>query len=179
MENRLKKTRCYLVGAMQNVNGQPWRTYVESQLKEMGIVVLNPYNHPFVNSTQEDNDASAKLKDLIKLGKYDEVAEITKKIRAEDLRCVDIVDFIFCHLNPVFPTCGSYEEFFTGNRAKKPIFLSIEGGKALCPLWLFGTIPHKYVYNNIDDALNIIKKIDDGTIPIDSDRWRLLRPEFR
>ena len=42
--NLLKKTRAYLVGQMQYTNGQPWREYVESQLKEIGIIVLNPYN---------------------------------------------------------------------------------------------------------------------------------------
>lgn len=177
--NLLNRTRCYLVGQMQYVNGQPWRTYVEAQLKEIGIIVLNPYNHPFVNSTQEDNNATNKLKELIANGDFDAVAEIVKKIRAEDLRCVDICDFIFCHINPKFPTCGAYEEFFWANRAKKPIFLSIEGSKTETPLWLFGTIPHKYIYNNINDAVNMIKNIDNGNIPIDSDRWRLLRTEFR
>ena len=179
MENRLKKTRCYLVGAMQNVNGQPWRTYVESQLKEMNIIVFNPYNHPFVNSEQEDNDAKVKWEDLIRENKYDELSGHVKKIRSEDLRCVDICDFIFCHLNPKFPTCGAYEELFWANRAKKPIFLSIEGGKKECPLWLFGTIPHKYIYNSIDDALQMIRNIDSGEKEIDSDRWRLLRMEYR
>lgn len=177
--NLLNRTRCYLVGQMQYVDGQPWRTYVESQLKEIGIIVLNPYNHPFVNSTQEDNNATAKLKDLIKLGRYDEVSEIVKKIRAEDLRCVDICDFIFCHIDPRFPTCGAYEELFWGNRMKKSIFLSISTGKENCPLWIFGTIPHKYVYSDINGAVNMIKNIDNGTVPIDSDRWRLLREEFR
>lgn len=164
---------------MQYVDGKPWRNNVEYQLKEMGIIVLNPYNHPFVNSTQEDNDVQFKLKDLIASEKYDEVSAIMKKVRSEDLRCVDIVDFVFCYINPHFPTCGAWEEMFSANYSKKPIFFVTEGGRAKTPFWVFGTIPHKYIYNTIDEALTTIKNIDNGTIPIDSDRWRLLRPSFR
>ena len=164
---------------MQYVDGQPWRNYVESQLKEMNIVVLNPYNHPFINSSQEDNDVQFKLNSLLKEEKYDEVSKIMKKVRSEDLRCIDICDFIFCYIDPKYPTCGAWEELFTGNRAKKPIFFVSGDSKKTAPFWVFGTIPHKYIYNSIDDALNMLKKIDNGSIPIDSDRWRLLRTEFR
>ena len=92
---------------MQYVDGQPWRNYVESQLKEMNIVVLNPYNHPFINSSQEDNDVQFKLNSLLKEEKYDEVSKIMKKVRSEDLRCIDICDFIFCYIDPKYPTCGA------------------------------------------------------------------------
>ena len=95
--NLLRKTRVYLVGAMSNVNGEPWRSHVEVKLKDLGIIVLNPYNHPFVNCTREGSDVSEGLRELLELKKYDEVAAIAKKVRAEDLRCVDICDFIFCH----------------------------------------------------------------------------------
>lgn len=177
--NYLFKTRAYLVGAMSCADGSSWRSKVEQSLKEMGVIVLNPYNHPFVNSCQEDNDATNKLKKMIALNQYDEASAMTRKIRTEDLRCVDISDFIFCYLNPKVPTCGSYEELFESNRSKKPIFLSIDGGKKETPLWLFGTIPHKYIYDNVDDAIEMLKKIDNGTVAIDSERWRLLRKEFR
>ena len=177
--NLLQKTRVYLIGGMQYVNGAPWRSYAEEQLQKMNVVVLNPYNHPFVNSVQEDNNATDKLKVLIKQKRYDEVSKIVKKIRSEDLRCVDICDFIFCHIDPKIPTVGTYEELFWANRKKSPIFLSIEGGKANCPLWIFGTIPHKYIYDSVEDTLTMIRNIDNGSVAIDSERWRLLRPEFR
>jgi hypothetical protein len=32
---------------------------------------------------------------------------------------------------------------------KKPLFLSIEGGKKKTPLWLMGVVPHKYIYDSI------------------------------
>jgi hypothetical protein len=44
---------------------------------------------------------------------------------------------------------------------------------------MYGVLPHKYIYSSIDDALKVIHDIDSGKKATDSDRWRLLRPEFR
>jgi len=179
MTNLLHKTRVYLVGQMQYMDGSSWRDTVSKSLSDIGVVVFNPYNHPFVNSTKEDNDARTKLGQLIKDKNYDEVTDVVKKIRAEDLRCVDLCDFIFCYINPKYNTCGTWEELFWANRMKKPIFLCIEGGKDACPLWMYGVLPHKYIYSSIDDALTVIHDINLGNKVLDSDRWRLLREEFR
>ena len=42
-----------------------------------------------------------------------------------------------------------------------------------------GTIPHKYIYDSLEEILGTIKKINDGEKVIDSDRWRLLKEEYR
>lgn len=177
--NKLNKTRAYLVGGMQYVDGSGWREIVQSELQKMGVVVFNPYNHPFINSTEEDNDATKKLKDLIELKKYDDVSQIVRKIRLEDLRCVDVCDFCFVNINSSAPTCGSWEEIFWANRMKKPIFFCVEDGADKLPLWMYGVIPYKYVYNNIYEAIELLKQIDKGEKEIDSDRWRLLKKEYR
>jgi hypothetical protein len=62
---------------------------------------------------------------------------------------------------------------------KKPIFLSVDGGLAATPLWIFGMIPHKYIYNNVDEILETLRQIDSGEKELDSNRWRLLRKEYR
>jgi hypothetical protein len=112
-------------------------------------------------------------------GKYDLVAEHMKQIRSEDLRTVDLSDFLIVYLNPKVPTVGSIEELTTAVREKKVIFMVIEGGKKNTPLWVLGMMPHKFIYDNFDDALNVLNKIDSGEITIDNERWKLLRPEFR
>lgn len=164
---------------MQYFNGAPWREYVEQKLKQIGVITFNPYNHPFINSVAENNDVQNHLKDLINENKYDELSAIVKRIRAEDLRCIDISDFIFAYINPKFITCGAWEEIFWANREVKPIFFVVEGGKAACPFWMYGVFSHKYIYSSIDDALQVIYDIDNGIKEIDSSRWRLLRKEFR
>ena len=100
-------------------------------------------------------------------------------VRSYDLNLVDRSDFIIAHLLPDVASWGSAEELVTAVRMKKPIFISMEGGKKNTPLWIMGMKIDKYIYNNIDEVLDMIKKIDSGDKKIDSDRWRLLRKELR
>ena len=102
-----------------------------------------------------------------------------KEIRIYDLNLVDRSDFIIAHIIPDVASWGSAEELVTANRAKKPIFLSIEGGKSKCPLWILGMIPHRYIYNSLEEIILTLKMIDIGELSIDSNRWRLLREEYR
>ena len=99
--------------------------------------------------------------------------------RSYDLNLVDRSDFIIAHLLPDVASWGSAEEIVTAVRMKKPVFVSMEGGKTKTPLWMMGMMPHKYIYDSIEDVVDMIKRIDNGEKEIDSDRWRLLRKELR
>lgn len=177
--NLLNKTKTYLVGHMQYADGSSWRQYVRQQLSPMGITVFDPYDKPFIKDVDEGKEIRASLKALMKNEKYDEVQSRMKEIRIYDLNLVDRSDFIIAHIIPEIASWGSAEELVTANRAKKPIFLSIEGGKKKCPLWILGTIPHRYIYNSLSEIISTIKGINNGNIQIDSDRWRLLKEEYR
>lgn len=175
----LYKTKTYLVGSMQNSDGRGWRNEITQQLNQLGIVCYDPYKKPFVLDVEESDNAALNIQELIANGDYDKVAGKLKLIRAYDLALVDKSDFIIAYIDPNVVTVGSYEELFWANRMKRPIFLIIEGGKAKTPWWLFGTIPHKYIYNNIDEVVQVLTKINSGEKEMDSDRWRLLRVDFR
>lgn len=177
----LNKTSCYLAGPMQYTNGRAWRNEIKLQLQWRGIRVFDPYEKPFLWSHNVDESEKSRDELLAALSRseFDTVAERMKLVRASDLNLVDRSDFIVCYLNPTVPTIGTIEELVTAVRMKKPIFLIIEGGKQKCPLWVFGMIPHKYIYGSVEDALETIINIDIGVIQIDSDRWRLLKPEYR
>jgi L-cysteine desulfidase len=110
---------------------------------------------------------------------YDLVQTRMWAVRGYDLRLCDICDFFIAHINPSVASWGSAEEITTVVREKKPLFLSIEGGKKKTPLWIMGKLPHKYIYNNVDEIMDTIKAIDDGIIKINSDRWKLLKKELR
>ena len=112
-------------------------------------------------------------------GYYGDVAKRMHVIRNYDLNLVDRSDFIIAHLLPDVASWGSAEELVTAVRMKKPIFISMEGGKSKTPLWILGMLPHNYIYDSIDEVLDMVKKIDSGEKNIDSDRWRLLRKELR
>ena len=112
-------------------------------------------------------------------GYYNDVAERMRTIRSYDLNLVDRSDFIIAHLVPEVASWGSAEEIVTAVRMKKPIFISMEGGKEATPLWMMGMVPHHYIYDSVEDIISMIKDIDDGKKEIDSDRWRLLREDLR
>ena len=42
-----------------------------------------------------------------------------------------------------------------------------------------GVMPHKYIYNTLEEAIETIKYIDEGIIKMSSDRWKLLLPDRR
>lgn len=177
--NNLYKTRCYLVGHMQYVNGRNWREYVERELKPLRIRLFNPYKKPFVKDVEEDEETRKSIESKMAAAKYDDVTDRMKRIRSYDLNLVDRSDFIIAHLIPEVASWGSAEEIVTAVRMKKPVFVSMEGGKKRTPLWMMGMFPHKYIYDSVEDLVAMLKKIDSGEKMIDSDRWRLLRKELR
>lgn len=175
----LFKTRCYLVGQMQYGDGISWRRRLSSFLRGLGVVPYDPYQKPFVDAYEENESVREALLEKMQDGDFESVAEYMKQVRALDLNLCDRSDFIVAYINPKIPTCGSWEEIFTSNRMKKPIFIAIEGGKKEAPLWLMGTLPHKYIYDSVEDIMNTLTDINSGKISIDSSRWRLLSYEYR
>jgi len=177
--NNLNKTRTYLVGHMQYASGRDWREYVEGELEPLGIRIFNPYKKPFVKDVNEDEDVRGKVEQDMEKGFYSDVAQRMKLIRSYDLNLVDRSDFIIAHLLPDVASWGSAEEIVTAVRMKKPIFISMEGGKEKTPLWMMGMLPHHYIYDSIEDVVSMIESINNGEKEIDSDRWRLLREDLR
>jgi len=182
LRGKLWRTRTYLVGHMQyvtNAKGEGWRDKVTKVLTRMGVIVFNPYHKPFVKDVQEGHDVADMLAHAQANGDYDLLEQKMKEIRIFDLNLVDRSDFIVAHILPDVASWGSAEELVTAVRMKKPVFLSIEGGKAKCPRWIFGMFPHKYIYDSPDDIIKMLETIDSGRKPLDNDRWKLLREEYR
>ena len=177
--NILNKTKTYLVGHMQYLSGRNWRNEVSSKLKPLNITCFDPYKKPFVKDVDEGEEARRDMDNWLKNGQFDLLSDKMKTVRSYDLNLVDRSDFIIAHLVPEVASWGSAEEIVTAVRMKKPIFISMEGGKKKTPLWMFGMIPHKYIYNTIDEVLDMIFLIDKGQRKIDSDRWRLLNEKYR
>tara|TARA_Y100000310_G_scaffold327977_1_gene395237 strand:+ start:480 stop:974 length:495 start_codon:yes stop_codon:yes gene_type:complete len=164
---------------MQYASGRDWREYVEKELSPLDITIFNPYKKPFVRDVDEDDQVREKVQNDMEKGFFNDVAERMKLIRSYDLNLVDRSDFIIAHLLPEVASWGSAEEIVTAVRMKKPIFVSMEGGKEKTPLWMMGMLPHHYVYDSIENVVDMIKMIDREEKEIDSDRWRLLKKELR
>ena len=164
---------------MQYLNGRGWRNDVKKSLSGRGISFFDPYHKPFLDDIPEDENSRKEMLHWMETEQYDLVQTRMWSVRAYDLRLCDICDFFIAHINPSVASWGSSEELTTIIREKKPLFISIEGGKKKTPLWLMGKIPHKYIYDNVSDIINVIKSIDDGVIKLTNERWKLLKPNFR
>ena len=164
---------------MQYVSGRNWREEVTSKLNKIGVTCFDPYKKPFIKDVEEDEATRQEMETWMRTKQYDRVTDRMKTVRAYDLNLVDRSDFIVAHLVPEVASWGSAEEIVTAVRMKKPVFVSMEGGKAKTPLWMLGMFPHKYIYNSIEEIVDMLYAIDSGAKEIDSDRWRLLRKEFR
>ena len=177
--NLLFRTKTYLVGHMQYLSGRDWRADVTKNLKELGITCFNPYEKPFMKDVEEDEETREQMDVWMKTKQFDRVTDRMKTVRAYDLNLVDRSDFIIAHLVPEVASWGSAEEIVTAVRMKKPVFVSMEGGKSKTPLWMLGMFPHKYIYNSVDEIVDMLYAIDGGEKEIDSDRWRLLQKKYR
>jgi len=177
--NLLFRTKTYLVGHMQYLSGRDWRADATSKLSPLEITCFNPYEKPFVKDVEEDEETRDQMETWMKTKQYDRVTDRMKTVRAYDLNLVDRSDFIIAHLVPDVASWGSAEEIVTAVRMKKPVFVSMEGGKGKTPLWMLGMFPHKYIYNSVDEIIDMLYAIDSGEKEIDSDRWRLLQKQFR
>ena len=177
--NVLENTRTYLVGHMQYASGRDWREDVTEELSPLNVRIFNPYDKPFVKDVDEDEDTRLSIAHCMERGYFNDVAERMRLIRSYDLNLVDRSDFIIAHLLPEVASWGSAEEIVTAVRMKKPIFVSMEGGKRKTPLWMMGMLPHHYIYDSIEEVVDMVKAIDSGKKEIDSDRWRLLREDLR
>jgi nucleoside 2-deoxyribosyltransferase len=176
----LHRTKCYLAGNIENSNapGQ-WRDVVKAELSETGIIFFDPLKKPFMDSVNEDKEHIARLIKLRAEGGYTELSKIMRKIRVEDLSLVDRADFLIAAISAKTASWGTAEEVFWANRMKKPIFLVVAEGRKACPFWIFGTLPDDQIYDNMDDVIADIKKLDSGHKPLDLSRWKIFREEYR
>ena len=175
----LNKTRCYLVGHMQYADPGDWRNFVKRELEESNITFYDPLQKPFISDIDETCNTREFLNKKLEEGSFDYVHNHMSSIRRSDLNLVDRSDFIIAHIVPHVGSWGSTEEIMCANRMKKPVFISIEGGRQKVPLWLAGMIPPYYFFDNIEKVVDTIKEIDYGKRALDPERWRLLKPEYR
>ena len=111
------------------LRGRNWRDSVEAELSKLGVTVFNPYKKPFEKDVREDEEERQSLDSLMGKGSFEEVARRMRTVRTYDLNLVDRSDFIIAHIIPAVASWGSAEELVTAIRMKKPVFISMEGGK--------------------------------------------------
>ncbi len=170
--NRLKRTRCYLIGGMDRAAdaGVGWRRRTKAELADLEIDFFDPTRKP-IDVGVEDDD-SRRLRRMAKQrGHFDLVRAEMKPIRGVDLRMVDTSDFDICHLDLETYAFGTVEEITLANRQKKPILVHMEGGKDQAPDWLFAMIPHELIFGTWDELYAYVRHIAHDELIDTLGRW--------
>jgi nucleoside 2-deoxyribosyltransferase len=170
--NRLKHHRCYIAGPIDRApdSGYGWRKTITPLLRSMGIVVFDPLLKPTdIGLEADDNRSSRKF--LKEEEKFDEFSEIMRNIRHTDLRMVDISDFMIAYIDLDIFACGTIEEIVVCNKQKKPVLMLCKQGKVHCPDWIFGMLPHEFIFGSIEEIIDYLKDIDKGSEPDTLGRW--------
>jgi hypothetical protein len=180
MKGLLEKTNVLIIGPMEEdlETGAKTRAYAKESLAKLNINVWDHYSRPFLNEFSEDEKSHQKMIDLRENEEFEKLSDL-RNIRRQDLALVDTADIIICVFDKKTFSVGTFNELFLADFLRKPIFFVWGEGKKKCPFWIFWTIPHNYIYNSLDEALETIKKINNGEKKIDSKRWRLKKYEYR
>lgn len=164
--NRLKNTRCYLIGCMDRVPdaGAAWRKQIKNHLENLDIMWFDPTCKP-IDLGAEDDESRLIRRANKAAGWYDLVEEEMIPIRNVDLRMVSICDFLICNIDVETHACGTYNELFLANSQEKPILVHIEQGRKECPDWLLACLPHEHIFGSWGGLIDYVKHIaHDKTI---------------
>lgn len=177
--NNLKGLKCYLAGAIESSkDSESWRNQISTDLKKIGVIPLNPHEQLFSNQIVETPGMNKEMKELMKLGKYDEVSKLMKQVVARDLRACDAADFLIVNLETDVPSWGTPHEIFVSSLQKKPILFRINK-KENFPLWLCGIVNHNYVFSDFKEILNYLWALNSSPIDqLDSKYWKIFSPNI-
>lgn len=173
--NKLNGSLVYLAGPIDFAIdlGVGWRKKIKPELKKMGMLVLDPTNKPVHDDDallNEDVENHALRNQLKQEGKYDELSESGKMVRAFDLRCVDKSDCVIGYIDRDITMTGTLEEIFWANRMKKPTLIFCKQGKKALSDWFFWAFPPRYLHGSMEEVIEHLRKVDQGE-EVDNKRW--------
>ena len=173
----LDKAKVYLCGGIDLCDdcGIPWRRDIRNKtrnIKKIKVKFFDPTDKPN-GLVSECGIEKNKVNELKKAGMLKEAGDYVKRFRRYDLRMVDFSDFLIIKIDLNYHLCGSYFEVETACRQQKPVFAIIEQGRNSCPNWLLSYLKPEEIFNNVDECVYYLVKLDKGEIPLD-DRWVII-----
>jgi hypothetical protein len=179
--NNLEESICYLIGPIEHAHddGVGWRKYIKNKCKSKNINIkwLDPTDK-LEGLKKEIGDEKKEVSGLKKSEKWEELRILMKSIVRQDLRCVDISDFLIIKIDKSIHMCGSYHEIVVALNQKKPVLAIIEGGRKNCPDWIFGIMHYENMFDNEDDLIDYLLELNNGKKDM-SDKWILVRKQLK
>jgi len=171
----LNEKRCVLSGGIDRVadNGAEWRKYIRKECKKRGINIIffDPCDKPN-GLGSEIGVEKTKVRELIDNDRWVEARKYVKIFRHYDLRAIDWSDFVIVKIDINSHLCGSYDEIFLAERQSKPVFVIMGENQTKydIPTWLVSFINENEIFNNEDECIDYLVKINNGEIFLD-ERW--------
>lgn len=178
--NNLKNAICYLSGPIEKAHdlGLGWRKEFIEKAKNLNLVIIDPCNKP-TSFTHEIKGEMVTVNSLRKERRWTELTDYVKRFRREDLRFVDISDFLIVYIDPDVPSFGTLDELFTAEDQKKPLFCICVGGIDKLPSWLFAVFKLNEIFENIDQCIAYLNEINQKESLQDDRRWVLCRDALK
>lgn len=162
----LSGKQVYISGPLQYTDTPVWSEEEKRSLETLGLIIKDPFNDPKQKWTSDLYEARDTKN-------FPKIREIAKRFVRKDLACVDRSDFIIAKLPYAVPTAGTVHEIIQSNEKKKPTLLICDKGKEWMPLWFYGFIPLRYMFNNFQEVLNYLREVDNKQ-HIEDDRWHFV-----
>lgn len=159
--------------------GTDFRLKIKEQCRAAGLQFkfLDP-TAKLKGLTKDVGEEQALIQQFKAQEDWQGLKKLMKKIVRQDLRQVDLSDFLFMYINTEIFTCGSFHELWVALMESKPVLVVFKNGKKSAPSWLFGILdPETEMFDSIEEAVSYLGKLDSGEIPL-PDKWVLFRKEL-
>lgn len=169
--NILEGSVVYLAGAMEMVpdGGVSYREAFKAKARDAGL------KFKFLDPTKKITGLTPDVdKEKNRINKYKTeknwpaLRRLMKQIVKQDLRQVDLCDFVVVFIDRNVPTFGTLHELFVSEMERKLALIVPIGGKESCPAWIFGIIHHDFIFETADDAIEYLVKTNSGEISLNS-----------
>ena len=160
----LEGKHLYLSGPIQNDDrAVDWRTEPIKVLTEVfGIDVFDPNSDPKQQWLPE-------LRLAREARNFDVMADRAKLFVRKDLQVVQRTDILVAYLPPNIPTTGTHHEIINSWGYKNPTLL-VSDRKENVPMWYYGFIDHKYMFDGFPALYDYLHEVEAGKY-IDDLRW--------
>jgi nucleoside 2-deoxyribosyltransferase len=161
--NALKDKRVYLSGPIEHETGRDWRTGVKKSLGDIGLDVFDP-------SADPKQQWKPALEEARRQRDFEKMAKIAKDFCSKDLSVVSHCDLLIAYLPFGVPTTGTHHEIINAARDKKPVLLVSDKPKEFLPVWYYGFIKTRHMFDTWEDLFGYLKEVNDGKHQ-DDRRW--------
>lgn len=170
----------YLAGPIDFLDdaGKGFRNELKKKLAKIGVngnMILDPTDKPVTYDGYIDFDTEKDhYYSLRKHRQWDELEKLCQMTMHVDLRLVDKSDLIIAVIDSTVPMFGTIHEIVQARQQKKPVVLIDSRGREGTSIWAIGLVGYKRIFKSIDEAVDYLKDIFNGTLNTDDTEWLFL-----